>query len=68
MKTLNVTDPQLRNIAQGLELTYAKCKDNLKNIHPSDEKAPELREYFKDKLKEISEQISGVNELLTLQS
>jgi len=56
--TITVNENELRNISHGLELLTAKCTEHMKNSPSLDEKAPDLREYYRGKIAELSQQIN----------
>jgi hypothetical protein len=61
---IEISDSQLRNILQGLDILHTKCMNNLKQISPAKVDA-DLKEYFIEKESEISKQIVQYNNILT---
>lgn len=64
-KILEVTDSELRNIVQALDLLHSKCMDNIHALAPFGKDATEMKQYFKEKQSEITNQRIQTNKLLT---
>jgi hypothetical protein len=65
-KTITQTPAGLRNILQGLEMLRGRVHENIAAINSANnpDQAQDLREYFRQKDRELKQQIIEVNELL----
>jgi hypothetical protein len=61
---LEVSIPELRNIAQGLDLVHTKCMQQLSQIPARDPTSLNCKEYFKAKQGEVIKQITEINKIL----
>lgn len=61
---IQLTEAETTNIKNGLELLKEKCGKKIAEIPPNSDGADEMRSYFSEKQKEISQQITGFNSLL----
>jgi argininosuccinate lyase len=55
--TIQLNLSQIMNVEQGLQMLHGKLLERLQSIHSKDEKAIDLRLYYKEKIDEVSKQI-----------
>lgn len=69
-KTYNVqmSDNELRNVAHGLIQLHRQLADNLAAVKPDAENCQDLRQYYKEKMIEVTVQAKSYNDLLTSQT
>lgn len=64
---LRMNTQQLMNLENGLGLLHSKMVDRYNDVHPKDERASDLKGFYKEKVEEIAQQIKICKQALEVE-